>query len=71
MITPTPVNKLSSFSAGGTVSSQPGSNKWLPYIIAGGVLVVAIGISMIVNKKIQRDRMNLKMKIKENERETT
>ena len=53
------------------MSSQPGSNKWLPYIIAGGVLVVAIGISMIVNKKIQRDRMNLKMKIKENEKETT
>lgn len=69
MITPTPVNKLSSFSAGGTVSSQPGSNKWLPYIIAGGVLVVAIGISTVVNKKIQRDRVKLKMK--ENERETT
>ena len=66
---PTPVDQLPSFRAGGTVSSQPGSNKWLPYIIVGGVLIVAIGISMTVNRKILRDRM--KLKTKENERETT
>lgn len=66
---PTPVDQLPSFSAEGTVPSQPGSNKWVPYIIVGGVLVVAIGISMTVNRKIQRDKIKLKMK--ENERETT
>ena len=66
---PTPVDQLPSFSSGGTVSSQPCSNKWLPYIIVGGVLIVAIGISITVNQKIQRDRM--KFKLKENERETT
>jgi len=59
---PTPVDQLPSFRAGGTVSSQPGSNKWLPYIIVGGVLIVAIGISMTVNRKFQRDKMKLKMK---------
>lgn len=66
---PTPVDQLPSFNAGGTVSPQPGSNKWLPYIIVGGILIVAIGISITVNRKIQRDRMNLKTK--ENEREKT
>jgi len=65
---PTPVDQLPSFSTGGTVPSQPGSNKWLPFIIAGGVLIVAIGISMTVNRKIQRDRVKLKMK--EDERES-
>ena len=65
---PTPVDQLPSFSAGGTVSPQPGSNKWLPYIIVAGVLVVAISVSVAVNRKIQRDRMKLKMK--EDERES-
>ena len=65
---PTPVDQLPSFSTGGNRSSQPGSNKWLPYIIAGGLLIIAIGISLTVNRKIQRDRM--KLKIKENEKET-
>ena len=69
MKNPTPIDQLPSFRAGGTVSSQPGSNKWLPYIIVGGILIVAIGISITLNRKIQRDRMNLKMK--ENEGEKT
>lgn len=66
---PTPVDQLPSFRTGGTVSPQPGSNKWLPYFIVGGVLIVAIGVSLAVNRKLQRDRINLKMK--ENERKTT
>ena len=65
---PTPVDQLPSFSSGGNIPSQPGSNKWLPYIIAGGVLLVAISVSVAVNRKIQRDRVKLKMK--ENEGET-
>ena len=65
---PTPVDQLPSFSSGGTTSSQPGSNKWLPFIIVGGILIVAVGISMTVNRKIQRDRVNLKMKENEGEK---
>ena len=65
---PTPVDQLPSFSSGGNIPSQPGSNKWLPYIIAGGVLLVALSVSVAVNRKIQRDRM--KLKIKEDERES-
>ena len=59
---PTPVDQLPSFSTGSAVPSQPGSNKWLPYIIVGGILIVAIGVSVTVNRKIQRDKMKLKMK---------
>lgn len=65
---PTPVDQLPSFNAGGKMPSQPGSNKWLPFIIVGGILITAIGISMTVNRKIYRDR--IKLKLKENERET-
>lgn len=65
---PTPVDQLPSFSSGGNISPQPGSNKWLPFIIVGGILIVAIGISMTVNRKIQRDKVNLKMKENEGER---
>lgn len=61
MITPTPVDLLPSFTSDGTASLQPGSNKWLPYLIVGGVIIIAIGISMTVNRKIQRDIMKLKM----------
>jgi len=59
---PTPVDQLPSFKAGGNVSNQPGSNKWIPYIIVGGILLVAISVSIAVNRKVQRDRMNFNKK---------
>ena len=65
---PTPVDQLPSFNSGGNMSSQPGSNKWVPYLIVAGVLILAAGIAISVNKKSQKDRVKLKMK--ENERET-
>ena len=55
---PTPVDQLPSFKAGGNVPNQPGSNKWIPYIIVGGIFLVAISVSIAVNRKVQRDRMN-------------
>jgi hypothetical protein len=64
---PTPVDQLPSFSSGGTVSSQPGSNKWLPYIIVGGVLITAIAIAVAMNRSGNRK----KFKIEENESETS
>ena len=54
---PTAVDQLPSFSSGGTVSSQPGSNNLMAYLIAGGVIIVGVGILVAVNRKIQRDRM--------------
>ena len=47
---PTPVDQLPSFNSGGNIPSQPGSNKWLPYIIVGGVLLVALGVSIAINR---------------------
>ena len=50
MIEPTPLNQLPNFNSGGDFNSQPGSNKWLPYIIVGGVLLVALGVSIAINR---------------------
>lgn len=63
---PTPIDQLPSFKVGGSVPNQPGSNKWIPYIIVGGILLVALSVSIAVNRKIQRDRMNNKQR--ENEK---
>ena len=64
---PTPVDQLPSFNAGGTVSSQPGSNKWLPYIIVGGVIITAIVIATTVSRNIESNRKKFKMKDNESE----
>jgi hypothetical protein len=57
---PTPVDQLPSFNLSGNPAAQPGGNKWVPYIIVGGILLVAIGVSFSINREIQRKRINLK-----------
>ena len=31
--------------------SQSGSNKWLPVIIVGGIILISIGVAIVMNKK--------------------
>ena len=52
MIEPTPINQLPNFN------SQQGSNKWLRYIIVGGVLIVALGVSIVINRtNVNRNKL--------------
>lgn len=48
---PTPIDQLPSFSGGGNMPSQSGSNKWLPVIIVGGIILISIGVAIVMNKK--------------------
>jgi hypothetical protein len=43
---PTPVDQLPSYNPGDNLSNQPGSNKWLPYIIVGGVVLLSIAAAI-------------------------
>jgi hypothetical protein len=63
---PTPVDQLPSFNLSGSPTAQPGINKWIPYIIVGGILIVAIGVSIAVNRKLQSQKINLKIKENDN-----
>ena len=67
MIMPTPVNELPSFTGSGNEPSQPGSNQWLKFIIVGSVLVLAIGISIAANRKMQQNLSTLNSKSDERE----
>ena len=60
---PTPIDELPSFIARVNPGNQPGSNPWLKFIIVGGVILLGLGISAIVIKRAQQNRL----KIKENE----
>jgi hypothetical protein len=63
---PTPVDQLPSFNLSGSPIAQPGINKWIPYIIVGGILVVAIGVSIAVNRKLQSQKIQFKTKENDN-----
>lgn len=58
---PTPVDQLPSFSTAGNASAQLGSNKWIPLLIVGGVVVAAIGVSIYLHRK-QQEKINFNNK---------
>ena len=60
---PIPIDELPSFFTKSNGPIQPGSNPWLKFIIVGGVILLGLGISAIVIKRAQQNRL----KIKENE----
>ncbi len=47
---PTPIDQLPSFSWGGNMTSQSGSNKWVPVIIVGGIILISIVVAISMNK---------------------
>lgn len=58
---PTPVDQLPSFSTAGNASSQLGSNKWIPLLFIGSVVVAATCLSIYLHRK-QQEKINFNNK---------
>jgi len=43
---PTPLDQLPNFSEISNMPNQPGTNKWLPYFIVGGVVLLSIAAAI-------------------------
>jgi len=48
---PTPINQLPSISGRANMPPQLSSNKWVPIIIVGGIILISIGVAIAMNKK--------------------
>ncbi len=54
---PTPIDQLPNFSEISNIPNQPGTNKWLPYIIVGSVVLLSIAAAIALTNNARNYKL--------------